>query len=86
MSYSKVKAMRAGILLLGPLISKFKKVKCSLPGGCLIGPVRPVNFHLKALSKLGMKYNIKKGYIYANVKNFIRNITWFFSKYISNKI
>ena len=78
MSYSKVKAMRAGILLLGPLISKFKKAECSLPGGCLIGPVRPVNFHLKALSKLGMKYNIKKGYIYANVKkNLVGNIIKF---------
>ncbi len=67
-SYSRVKTMRAGILLLGPLVSKFKKAECSLPGGCLIGPVRPVNFHLQALCKLGMKYNIKKGYIYAGVE------------------
>ena len=64
--------MRAGILLLGPLISKFKKAVCSLPGGCLIGPVRPINLHLQALSKLGMKYNIKKGYIHANAK---KNLT-----------
>ena len=71
-SYSRVKTMRAGILLLGPLISKFKKAVCSLPGGCLIGPVRPINLHLQALSKLGMKYNIKKGYIHANAK---KNLT-----------
>ena len=64
-SYSLVKTMRAGILVLGPLISKYRKATTSLPGGCLIG-ARPVNFHLNALGKLGMKYSIKKGYIYAN--------------------
>ena len=64
-SYSLVKTMRAGILVLGPLISKYKKATTSLPGGCLIG-ARPVNFHLNALGKLGMTHSIKKGYIYAN--------------------
>ena len=66
-SYSLVKTMRAGILVLGPLISKYRKAITSLPGGCLIG-ARPVNFHLNALGKLGMKHQIKKGYIYANAK------------------
>ena len=63
-SYSLVKTMRGSILALGPLITKFQKCKISLPGGCLIG-ARPVNYHLLALKKLGMKYDIKKGYIYA---------------------
>ncbi len=66
-SYSLVKTMRAGILLLGPLVAKYKKAKTSLPGGCLIG-LRPVNYHLNVLKKLGMQYCIKKGYIHANVK------------------
>jgi len=65
--YSLVKTMRASILVLGPLVSKYKKAITSLPGGCLIG-ARPVNFHLSALRKLGMKYYIKKGYIYAKVQ------------------
>ena len=52
-SYSLVKTMRAGILVLGPLITKFGKAKTSLPGGCLIG-ARPINYHLNALKKLGM--------------------------------
>ena len=47
-----------------PMISKYHKSITSLPGGCLIG-ARPVNFHLNALKKLGMKYEIKKGYIHA---------------------
>jgi len=66
-SYSLVKTMRAGILVLGPLVAKHHKSITSLPGGCLIG-ARPVNYHLNALKKLGMNYAIKKGYIYANSK------------------
>ena len=63
-SYSLVKTMRGSILVLGPLVSKFQKSITSLPGGCLIG-ARPVNYHLSALKKLGMNYEIKKGYIHA---------------------
>ena len=66
-SYFWMKQMRAGILVLGPLIAKYHKAITSLPGGCLIG-ARPVNYHLNALKKLGMKYEIKKGYIYAKSK------------------
>ena len=54
-SYSLVKTMRAGILVLGPLLAKFGHAKVSLPGGCAIGS-RPVNIHLDALSRLGVKY------------------------------
>ena len=60
--------MRAGVLVLGPLLAKYKKAKVSLPGGCAIG-TRPVNLHLFALKKLGAKIKIKNGYIYASVKN-----------------
>ena len=63
-SYSLVKTMRGSILVLGPLVSKYFKSKISLPGGCLIG-ARPINIHLNALKKLGMKYNLKDGYIFA---------------------
>ena len=63
-SYSLVKTMRGSILVLGPLIAKYFKTKISLPGGCLIG-ARPINYHLDALKKLGMKYILKDGYILA---------------------
>tara|TARA_B100000900_G_C20574312_1_gene714668 strand:+ start:75 stop:1328 length:1254 start_codon:yes stop_codon:yes gene_type:complete len=63
-SYNLVKTMRAGILVLGPLLAKFGSAKVSLPGGCAIG-TRPVDIHLKALSKLGVKYKIIQGYIHA---------------------
>jgi UDP-N-acetylglucosamine 1-carboxyvinyltransferase len=63
-AYNLVKTMRAGILVLGPLLAKFGKAKVSLPGGCAIG-TRPVDIHLQALSKLGVKYKIIQGYVYA---------------------
>ena len=63
-SYSLVKTMRAGILVLGPLVAKFGSAKVSLPGGCAIG-TRPVDIHLKALSKLGVKHKIIQGYVHA---------------------
>jgi UDP-N-acetylglucosamine 1-carboxyvinyltransferase len=62
--YKLVKTMRAGILVLGPLLTKYKKAKVSLPGGCAIG-TRPVDLHLLALKKLGAKIKIKNGYIHA---------------------
>ena len=67
-SYSLVKTMRAGILVLGPLLAKFGKAKVSLPGGCAIG-TRPVDIHLEALSKLGVKYKIVQGYVTLEFSN-----------------
>ena len=67
-SYNLVKTMRAGILVLGPLLAKFGSAKVSLPGGCAIGS-RPVDIHLKALSKLGVKYRIENGYVIAKAPN-----------------
>jgi len=66
--YNLLKTMRAGVLVLGPLLAKYKKAKVSLPGGCAIG-TRPVNLHLFALEKLGAKIKIKNGYIHATAKN-----------------
>ncbi len=60
-----MKTMRAGVLVLAPLLAKFGKARVSLPGGCSIG-ARPVNLHLEALKKLGAKINVKNGYIDAS--------------------
>jgi len=65
--YKLVKTMRAGVLVLGPLLTKYKKAKVSLPGGCAIG-TRPVDIHLYALKKLGANIKIKDGYIIAEAK------------------
>ena len=65
--YVFVKTMRAGVIVLGPLLAKFGKAKVSLPGGCAIG-TRPVNIHLFGLKKLGANIKIKNGYIFAEAK------------------
>jgi len=76
-TYNLVKTMRAGILVLGPLLARFNQAKVSLPGGCAIG-ARPVDIHLKALSRLGVKYKIVEGYIYAKApKGLIGNLIKF---------
>ena len=67
-SYNLLKTMRAGVLVLGPLLAKYGRAKVSLPGGCAIG-ARPVDVHLKGLRKLGAKFKIKNGYILASAKN-----------------
>jgi UDP-N-acetylglucosamine 1-carboxyvinyltransferase len=76
-SYSLLKTMRAGILVLGPLISKCQKSITSFPGGCVLNgnSGRPINLHLNALQKLGMKYEIKRGYIYAKSKGKLKGKT-----------
>ena len=66
-SYNLVKTMRAGILVLGPMLAKYGNAKVSTPGGCTIG-VRPIDIHLKALGKLGVKYKMIDGYVHANSK------------------
>ena len=68
--YSLVKTMRASILALGPMLTKYGKAKVSLPGGCAIG-ARPVNLHLKALEDLGATIEVKNGYIYAEAERLI---------------
>ena len=77
--YKYVKTMRAGILVLGSLLSKFGKAKVSLPGGCAIG-LRPVNLHIEALKKMGVKIKIIQGYIYATANNGLKGAKISFPK------
>jgi len=72
--YKLVKTMRAGVLVLGSLLTKYKKAKVSLPGGCAIGS-RPVDLHLFALKKMGAKIKIKNGYIIAEAKKGLKGST-----------
>jgi len=65
--YDIVRKMRAGVLVLGPLLAKHGKARVSLPGGCAIG-TRPVDLHLKALSQLGAEIELEQGYIVAEAK------------------
>ena len=62
--YELVKTMRASVLALGPLLSRFGKAKVSLPGGCAIG-TRPIDLHLKAFEKLGAEVSLESGDVVA---------------------
>src|SRR5687767_5470890 len=42
--YELVKTMRAGVLVLGPLLARHGRARVSMPGGCAIG-VRPIDQH-----------------------------------------
>jgi UDP-N-acetylglucosamine 1-carboxyvinyltransferase len=63
-SYDLVQAMRASILVLGPLLARYGKAIVALPGGCAIGS-RPIDLHIHGLEKLGASINLEHGYIQA---------------------
>jgi len=65
--YHLLKTMRAGVLVLGPLLAKYRTAKVALPGGCAIGS-RPIDLHLSALKKMGAKIKIRDGYVLASAK------------------
>lgn len=65
--YDIVRKMRASILVLGPLLSRFNTCEVSLPGGCAIGQ-RPIDLHLSALEKMGAKIELVDGYVKASGK------------------
>jgi UDP-N-acetylglucosamine 1-carboxyvinyltransferase len=50
--YSKIKKIRASILLLWPLLHRFKTISIPFPGGCSIWK-RPIDSHLDWLQALG---------------------------------
>ena len=64
--YELVKTMRASVLALGPLLSRFGRAKVSLPGGCAIGS-RPVDQHIKGLQAMGAQIRVEHGYMLAEL-------------------
>ncbi|PIE72323.1 MAG: UDP-N-acetylglucosamine 1-carboxyvinyltransferase, partial [Deltaproteobacteria bacterium] len=78
-TYEIVKTMRASILVLGPLLARFRECKVSLPGGCAIGQ-RPVDLHLKALEAMGAQIIIEGGYIHAKAPNGLKGADIIFDK------
>jgi UDP-N-acetylglucosamine 1-carboxyvinyltransferase len=62
--YELVSTMRASVLVLGPLVARHGSARVALPGGCAIGQ-RPIDQHLKGLSRLGAEIAIENGYVVA---------------------
>ncbi len=63
--YELVRTMRASILVLGPLLTRYGRAEVALPGGCAIGS-RPVNQHIAALRTMGASIEVENGYIRAH--------------------
>ncbi len=65
--YDLVRKMRASILCLGPLLTKYGEAVVSLPGGCAIG-TRPIDLHLDGMKALGAEIILEEGYVKARAK------------------
>ncbi len=77
--YEIVSQMRASILVLGPLLTRFGECEVSLPGGCAIGQ-RPIDLHLTALEAMGAEIEIKGGYVRAVAPNGLKGAKIIFDK------
>jgi UDP-N-acetylglucosamine 1-carboxyvinyltransferase len=64
--YELVKTMRASVLALGPLLTRFSHARVSLPGGCAIGS-RPVDQHIKGMQAMGANIVVEHGYMIASL-------------------
>ena len=62
-----MKKMRASILVMGPLLARFKAAEVALPGGCVLG-ARPIDFHLKAFERMGAKIGQEDEYLTAHAQ------------------
>ena len=78
-TYEIVKTMRASILVLGPLLSRYGHCEVSLPGGCAIGQ-RPIDLHLKALEQMGAAITIQGGYVRAVAEEGLKGAHIIFDK------
>ena len=58
--------MRVSVLLIGPLLARFKKFKVPHPGGDKIG-LRPIDTHLEALKDFGVKVTEKEGFYHFEI-------------------
>ncbi len=75
-SYDLVRKMRASILCLGPMLTKYGEAVVSLPGGCAIGS-RPIDLHLDGMRALGAEIELKEGFVHAKAKK-LKGATFLF--------
>src|SRR5690625_6508470 len=54
--------MRASVLVLGPLLSRYGHAKVAMPGGCAMGS-RPIDLHLKGFEAMGAEINVGNGFV-----------------------
>lgn len=60
--------VRSSIVMLGAMLSRFRKARVAYPGGCNIGS-RPIDLHIKGLKALNVKIEERHGYIVCDASN-----------------
>lgn len=56
-----VRRFRASIVVLGPLLARSRVARVALPGGDDFGVVRPVDWHLEGLARMGASFQLEHG-------------------------
>lgn len=73
-SENLISSMRASVLMIGPLLTKFGRAEVAKPGGCSIG-TRPIDMHIKSLQQMGATIEHKNGCIILTAKNGLNGAT-----------
>lgn len=60
--------MRSSIIFLGAVLGRMGKCTLGYPGGCELGP-RPINLHLQALRRMGVKIREENGILHCSTPN-----------------
>ena len=64
--------MRSSVIIAGALLARKKEAIFTYPGGCDIGS-RPIDLHIKAFEKLGIKVEEESGYIHCKADEIVGN-------------
>lgn len=67
--HSLMTKMRSSIIFLGAILARHKTAVVCFPGGCELGP-RPIDLHIKAFRKLGVKIHEAHGFLHCDAKDF----------------
>lgn len=63
-----MREMRSSVIFLGPILARCGKAQMTFPGGCEIGP-RPIDLHLAALKKMGVRITENYGELICECEN-----------------
>lgn len=76
--YDLVRAMRASVSVLGPLIARCNAAEVALPGGDAIG-TRGLDMHRAGLEAMGSRFRTEAGYLKASVSDCLRGTEYHLS-------